>query len=98
MVHAGEVTVDFSFIDADKENMRMYVEKALALSHPGSIIVVDNVVIGGEVSNEESSNTDVIGARAMLHFIKNHPRLKSTVIQTVGIRGHDGFLYALVTH
>ena len=90
------LSIDFSFIDADKENNALYVEKAIELSHPGSIIVVDNVVRDGGVIEEDSTNSQIIGTRAMISFVENHPCLEATAIQTVGSKGYDGFLLARV--
>jgi len=86
---------DLTFIDADKPNNLPYVQAALALSHPGALIVVDNVVREGAVV---SANPDAASAavRRMTEWIGREPRLSATVIQTVGSKGHDGFLVARV--
>src|SRR5690242_16221263 len=42
-------TFDLVFIDADKPNNSNYLQWALKLSHPGTIIVLDNVVRNGRV-------------------------------------------------
>src|SRR6516165_11526832 len=39
---------DLVFIDADKENYVAYLQWAIRLAHPGSVIVVDNVIRKGE--------------------------------------------------
>jgi predicted O-methyltransferase YrrM len=87
---------DFVFIDADKKNNTQYVEHALALTHPGSLIIVDNVVRGGRVADAESDEADVVGTRACLELMGTHPKLDSTAVQTVGSKGWDGFAIALV--
>jgi predicted O-methyltransferase YrrM len=88
---------DFVFIDADKRNNPVYVDWALRHSHPGTLIVVDNVVRGGDVLNERSSDLDIRGTREVLQRLSSDPRLCSTAIQTVGHKGYDGFAIALVT-
>ena len=40
---------DLVFIDADKENNPSYLEWAVKLTHPGSMIVVDNVIREGAI-------------------------------------------------
>ena len=87
---------DLVFIDADKVNNPHYVEWALRLTRTGSLIVVDNVVRGGKVTDEASSDPSVRGTRAALELIAQHPRLEGTAIQTVGSKGHDGFALARV--
>jgi len=87
---------DFVFIDADKENNPAYLEWALRLSRPGTAIVVDNVVRGGEVADARSRDPDVVGIRRMFDLIAREPRLSATAIQTVGAKGWDGFALALV--
>ncbi|RWZ58131.1 O-methyltransferase [Halobacillus fulvus] len=87
---------DFIFIDADKRNNPHYIEEALKLSEPGTCIVVDNVVREGKVLYSESEDSDVKGIRKMFEELSNHPRIDSTAVQTVGMKGHDGFLLAIV--
>ncbi|MFJ9180435.1 O-methyltransferase [Streptomyces sp. NPDC102360] len=88
---------DLVFIDADKVNNPHYLEWALRMTHPGSVIVVDNVVRGGRVTNPDSTEGDVVGTRAALQLLADHPRLDATAIQTVGAKGHDGFALAYVS-
>ena len=40
---------DLVFIDADKENNIAYVQRAIELGRPGTVIVVDNVVRSGRI-------------------------------------------------
>ncbi|WP_432137687.1 MULTISPECIES: O-methyltransferase [unclassified Streptomyces] len=87
---------DLVFIDADKANNAHYVEWALKLTSAGSLIVLDNVVRGGEVADADSSDDGVRGTRAALELIASHPRLSGTAIQTVGSKGYDGFALARV--
>ncbi|MFI5661672.1 O-methyltransferase [Streptomyces sp. NPDC051684] len=95
----AEESADFDlvFIDADKVNNPHYLEWALRMTHPGSVIVVDNVVRGGRVTNPDATEDDVVGTRAALQFLADHPRLDATAIQTVGSKGHDGFALAYVS-
>lgn len=92
----GNHTFDFVFIDADKENNAAYLEFALRMSHTGTLIVVDNVVRGGAVLDSDSTDPRVAGVRSLMTMIASEKRVNATVIQTVGIKGHDGFLFARV--
>jgi predicted O-methyltransferase YrrM len=87
---------DLVFIDADKVNNAHYVEWALRLTSAGSLIVVDNVVRGGRITDAGSTDPDVVGSRAAIALIDSHPRLSGTAIQTVGSKGYDGFALARV--
>lgn len=82
---------DLVFIDADKSNNPAYVEWALRLGRPGTVIVVDNVVrrIG-----EDGPDGD--GTRGALEMLGSDPRLEATAIQTVGVKGWDGFALARI--
>jgi predicted O-methyltransferase YrrM len=87
---------DLAFIDADKQAGAEYFRHALRLSRPGTMIVVDNVVRGGRVADAGSADPAVRGTRAVLDVIAQEPRVEATAIQTVGSKGYDGFLLALV--
>jgi predicted O-methyltransferase YrrM len=87
---------DLSFIDADKQNNAEYFRWALKLSRPGSLIVVDNVVREGAVIDARSRDASVQGVRRLNELIAAEPRVAATAIQTVGIKGYDGFAIALV--
>ena len=93
----GRELFDLVFIDADKPNNAAYFDWALRLSRPGSIIVVDNVVRGGDVIDAESDSAMVQGVRRFLERLAAEPRVTATAIQTVGSKGYDGFAIALVT-
>jgi predicted O-methyltransferase YrrM len=86
---------DFVFIDADKANNMGYVQAALQLSRVGTLLVVDNVVRGGAVVSR-SDDAAAEGVRRTTEWTRHEPRLSATVIQTVGVKGCDGFLLARV--
>ena len=87
---------DLVFIDADKPNNLGYVQAALELAHEGTLIVVDNVVRDGEVVARRR-DAAAEGVRRMTEWIAREARLTATVIQTVGLKGYDGFLLARVS-
>lgn len=87
---------DLVFIDADKINNSNYVQWALRLTRPGSVIIVDNVVRNGAVANADSTDPAVRASRDVLALLAAEPRLDATVLQTVGGKGWDGFAYAVV--
>ncbi|WP_099021429.1 O-methyltransferase [Mycolicibacterium palauense] len=87
---------DLVFIDADKENNSEYVRWAVELGHPGTVIVVDNVVRGGRVLDPAPSDEQARAVRDMLEMMGRHPRLDTAAIQTVGAKGWDGLAVALL--
>ena len=56
--------------------------------------VVDNVVRNGAVVDARSDDRSVQGVRATFEAIAAHPELDATALQTVGIKGWDGFVLA----
>ena len=88
---------DLIFIDADKPNNPEYLKWALRFSRQGTIIVGDNVVREGSVIEQDNTDTRVRGTRRFLEMIGGEPRLTATAIQTVGSKGYDGFVVAVVT-
>jgi predicted O-methyltransferase YrrM len=87
---------DLIFIDADKRSNPEYLEWSLRLSRPGTVIVADNVVRGGAVVDAESDDPSVRGVRRFIDMVAADPRLDATAIQTVGTKGWDGFVLAIV--
>lgn len=92
----GAGPFDLVFIDADKPSIPAYFEGALRLSRPGSLIVVDNVVRRGKLADAESRDDAVVGCRRLVELLGSEPRVAATVVQTVGVKGHDGFVLAVV--
>ena len=86
---------DMVFIDADKASNAVYLNYAVQLSHPGTVIVVDNVVRGGRVLN--ATDEASAGVRQLVDMLADRKDVDAVAIQTVGSRGHDGFILAVVT-
>ncbi|HEX2144575.1 MAG TPA: O-methyltransferase [Glycomyces sp.] len=92
----GVEPFDMVFIDADKGGYPNYLDWSLKLTHPGSLIVADNVVRGGAVADGLSRDPNVQGVRSYLEKVAADPRLEGTVMQTVGVKGYDGLSIARV--
>jgi len=93
----GRGPFDLVFIDADKANNPEYVTWAVELARVGTVIIVDNVVRKGAILDAASEDPDVQGTRRLYDLLGAHPRVSATAIQTVGSKGHDGLVVALVT-
>jgi predicted O-methyltransferase YrrM len=87
---------DLIFIDADKTGYPGYWTSALALARRGSLIIADNVVRDGAVADTGSTDANVVAVRRMYDIMAAEPRVSITVLQTVGVKGYDGFAVALV--
>jgi predicted O-methyltransferase YrrM len=92
----GQDNFDLTFIDADKVNIPAYFEWAVNLSHPGGLIVVDNVVRNGGLLDARSEDPSVAGVRRLHELIASDEGVSATTIQTVGAKGYDGFTVALI--
>lgn len=91
LIKDGTEPYDFVFIDADKPSNPEYLKASLALTRPGSVIVIDNVVRNGAVTDPDSPDDRVQGVRTVLADIARDARLDATALQTVGSKGWDGF-------
>jgi predicted O-methyltransferase YrrM len=87
---------DLIFIDADKANIPSYFEWAIKLARSGAIIIVDNVVRDGGVIDEHSTDPSIQGVRLFIEMLAADTRVEATTIQTVGVKGYDGFTIARV--
>ena len=87
---------DLIFIDADKPNNPVYLEWAMQLARPGTLVIVDNVIREGAVIQSENEDESVRGTRRLFDLIAADQRLDATALQTVGSKGYDGFVVAMV--
>lgn len=87
---------DLIFIDADKPSNPIYLALSLKLSKRGTVIIFDNVVRDGEVTNADSTDENIVATRKLCDGLANNPSLSTTAIQTVGSKGYDGFSLTIV--
>ena len=93
MFEDGEGPFDLTFIDADKGGYPKYLEWALRLSRPGSLILGDNAIMGGSVIEPEEGSAQAI--RQFNERLAQDPRLSAIVLPL--IRGRvDGLAIARV--
>ncbi len=76
----NEGPFDLFFIDADKENYPGYLEWALKLSHPGSLILSDNLIRNGSVINPDPNNSTSVAIAKYNHELATNPRLESLIV------------------
>jgi predicted O-methyltransferase YrrM len=96
MIDGGAAPFDLIFIDADKPSYPLYLPLAVALSHAGTLIIADNIVRKGAVIEPDHTDARVQGVRKFNDLVASDPRLDATLLQTVGVKGYDGFTLARV--
>lgn len=87
---------DMIFIDADKPPYTEYFQWALKLSRPGTLIVADNVIREGKVLDANSADEMVQGVQRFNKMLAKNIAVTATIIQTVGVKDHDGMAIAVV--
>jgi predicted O-methyltransferase YrrM len=86
-------TFDLVFIDAVKQEYVQYLELALSRLRIAGVVVVDNLLWGGQVAGDIRSADQKESTEALREFNKqfvNHPQLRSEIL-SVG----DGLGYAV---
>lgn len=96
MLDSPPAPFDFVFIDADKRNSPEYFMLTRRLCRPGATIVVDNVVRQGTLIDPERDDPDTVGNRQLLELTGSDPSVQATTLQTVGHKGWDAFVIAIV--
>ena len=92
----GEGPFDLFFIDADKENYPGYLEWAIKLSRPGSVILSDNLIRNGAVLEPAPDDSSAIAIAAFNRTLATHPRLE-TIILPITRESTDGLGITRVT-
>lgn len=83
LIAEGEAAFDLIFIDADKEPYDEYLDLALRLSRPGTVILADNVIRDGAVLEESPEDPEDRSIRAFNARLAAHPRLESMILPVV---------------
>lgn len=84
-------TFDFVFIDADKENYPVYLDYAIRLARPGTVIVGDNCFLRGRTLNPDKQGPAVLAVRRFNEQMASDPRLVTTMLPD-----YDGLALAWV--
>jgi caffeoyl-CoA O-methyltransferase len=67
---------DIAFIDADKTSYDGYYERCLELLRPGGLVLIDNVLWGGSVADEENRSEDTLALRALNAKLRDDARIE----------------------
>jgi O-methyltransferase len=73
-------TVDFAFIDCNKEDYADYVERCLELLRPGGLLVVDNTLWSGKVARPDVSDPETDSLRALNAALRNDKRVDLSML------------------
>jgi predicted O-methyltransferase YrrM len=95
MVGAGERHFDLVFIDADKPSYPTYLDYAMRLTRPGSVILADNVIRDGKVARSGQTDPLVLGIQEFNRKLAAHPKLEAILV-TVMRKNLDGLAIARV--
>jgi len=96
LVNEEQAPFDLVFIDADKDGYAEYFEWALKLSHPGTLIIADNVIFNGDILDEDKHWSHLEGIRKFLDRVAAEPTVESVPLSVVDRKGWDGFLFVRV--
>jgi caffeoyl-CoA O-methyltransferase len=83
MIDQHEAPFDLIFIDADKLNYVTYLDLALQLSRPGTVILADNLIRNGRVMDEQPQDGAARGARAYNESMAARPELESIILPII---------------
>jgi predicted O-methyltransferase YrrM len=95
LIRSSTAPFDLVFLDANKSGYVEYLELALRISRPGTLILADNVIRHGLVLDANPGDPNDAGAKAYNEIIARHPRLESLILPIVRARV-DGLAISLV--
>ena len=93
MMESSIEPFDLVFIDAEKEGYPAYLERALELTRPGSLILADNTIRGGSVLEPEDESART--TRDFNEMLARHSRLSAIILPLIRER-IDGLSIARV--
>jgi len=71
---------DFVFIDADKENNKNYFNQSLDLIDKDGLIIIDNVLWHGEVTDKTKQDKLTVGIREFNFYVNSDKRVENLII------------------
>jgi O-methyltransferase len=72
--------IDVMFVDADKPGYATYYEKGLALLRTGGVMLFDNVLWNGAVTDPANQSDETVALRAVVELAQDDPRVHATVV------------------
>jgi predicted O-methyltransferase YrrM len=80
LIAEGEPAFDLAFIDADKTGYAGYFGACLRLVRPGGLILADNTLQGGKVTDPEASGESLEAIRAFNKLVAEEPRVEAVIV------------------
>jgi caffeoyl-CoA O-methyltransferase len=81
LLASGEAgSIDFAFLDADKENYTRYYELALGLVRPGGLIVADNTLWSGRVADPANNEAATLALRRFNASLHRDERVELSLV------------------
>ncbi len=71
---------DFVFIDADKENNKNYYNQSLDLIDKDGLIIIDNVLWHGEVTDKTKQDKLTVGIREFNSYVNSDKRVENLIL------------------
>jgi len=76
----AEPVVDLAFIDADKGNYPLYYEELVVRLRPGGLLILDNVLRGGDVADPDVQDSGTVAMRHLNDLIAGDGRVESVML------------------
>ena len=81
----GAEAFDLVFIDAAKSHYKRFLDAALKLSRPGTVIVADNVLFQAKTVSDEydpsgKHKTNIRRLREFIEYVYDHPALETSLV------------------
>jgi caffeoyl-CoA O-methyltransferase len=76
----AEPVLDLAFIDADKGNYPLYYSELVSRLRPGGLLILDNVLMGGEVLDPAVADGSVAAVRRTNEIIVGDDRVESVML------------------
>ena len=76
----AEPTLDFAFVDADKESYPTYYEELVSRLRPGGLVVLDNVLLGGRVFDRTEQGERATAMRAVNDRVAADERVDAVML------------------
>jgi caffeoyl-CoA O-methyltransferase len=75
-----EPTIDFAFVDANKEGYPTYYEQLVRRLRPGGLVLLDNVLLGGRVFDNTDDDERTVGIRAVNEIVVADDRVDAVML------------------
>jgi caffeoyl-CoA O-methyltransferase len=76
----AEPVFDLAFLDADKGNYPLYYEELITRLRPGGLLILDNVLMGGEVLDPAFAHGGTAAVRRTNEIIVGDDRVESVML------------------